>query len=389
MGKRTVFEQIVKLIPRREFSEIVARFEGDKRVRELSCWTWVGALLFGQLTGHDSIRAMERVFCHGRHRFSKLGFGAIRRSTLAEANQIRPLEILRETLALVIHRSRELCPSRHRFPFKGPLLALDASIIRLCLALSPWAQYHHGKGGCKLHTAIDLAGNLPEFVYVTKGRAHDVPVARAHFSFETETTLIFDRGYWNVSWLNDLNQHGVYFVTRERKNNRFKVVESRQTNRTQGYICDQTVYHTIDRKKYRDRPKYQGTLRRITYRDPESNHRYTFLTNRFDLDVTTICELYKARWEVELFFKTLKQNLRIKKFLGTTLHAVTAQILIAMIAYVLVHILRNLNKARLSMPDAMAVISTLLLLQEPVQRLFGALPRTSRHPPTSQLSFNY
>jgi hypothetical protein len=389
MARRTVFEQIVKLLSRRQFEEIVARHQGNKRVRQLDCWTWLGALLFGQLTGHDSIRAMERVFCHGRHRFSKLGFQSIRRSTLAEANHVRPLDILRDTLALVIERARQAGPLKHGFRFKGSLLALDASVIRLCLSLSPWAQYHHGKGGCKLHTAIDLAGELPDFVCVTPGKAHDVPVAKQHFSFRRGSTLIFDRGYWSASWLNELNQAGIFFVTRERKNNYFKAVECRPTNRTQGYSCDQIVYQVIRKKRGHYRVKYRGKLRRISYKDPETGKRLTFITNRFDLAASTICQLYKARWKVELFFKTLKQHLKIKKFLGTTLHAVTAQILIALIAYVLVHILRSVQKARLSMPDAMAIIGSLLLLHEPVNRIFGQLPRTTRYPPTPQMAFAF
>lgn len=392
MARRTVFEQIVKLIPRREFEAIVAKYEGNKRLRRLDCWTWFGSLLFGQLTGHDSIRAMERVFCQGHHRFSKLGFRAIRRSTLAEANQHRSLDILRELLQRLIQQARAVAPLKHGFGFSGQLLALDASVIRLCLSLSPWAQYHHGKGGCKLHTAIDLAGDLPEYAYVTRGKDHDVPVARKYFTFSPGSTLTFDRGYWSADFLNELHEQGIFFVTRERRNNRFKVKESRPTNRTQGYLCDQVVKQLRGKgKASRNWPKpvFNYPLRRISYRDPSTQKKLTFLTNRWDLDTETICDLYQARWKVELFFKTLKQHLKIKKFLGTTLHAVTAQILIALIAYVLVRTLCLIHKAKLSMTEAMAVISTLLLLNEPIARLFGRLPVRTRHPPNPQLLFNF
>jgi putative transposase len=268
-------------------------------------------------------------------------------------------------------------------------MALDSTVLRLCLELSPWAQYHHEKGGCKLHTAIDLAGDLPEFVRITPGRAHDIPVARIHASFRPGTTLAFDRGYWNAPWLNELTERGIYFVTRQRRNNVFKVVKSRPTDRTRGYICDQVVYQVILKKRGKYRPKYRGVLRRISYNDPETGQRLTFLTNRWDLATRTICEIYKARWKVELFFKTLKQHLKVKKFLGTTLHAVTAQIMVALIAYVLVHLLRSIHQARLSMREAMAVVSTLLLLNQPIKHLFGNLPRTTRYPPDPQLAFAF
>lgn len=386
MSRSTVFEQVVKLISRREFEASVARHRGNKGVRYLDCWTWFGSLLFGQLTGHDSIRTMERVFCHGNHKFGRLGFTSVCRSTLADANQVRPLAILEETLKRVLGKAHTLCSTGHGFRFKGKLFALDATIIELCLSLCPWANFRRGTAGVKLHTAIDLAGDLPDFFVITEAKRHDVPVAREHFRFPPDSTVIKDRGYWSADYLNELNDQGIFFVTRQRKNNRFKVVESRPTDRAKGYICDQLVYQ-ISRAHAYDK-RYRGKLRRITYRDPETGRRLTFLTNRFDLATSTICKLYKARWKVELFFKALKQNLKIKKFLGTSAHAVKAQILVALIAYVLVQILRFQTQSRVSIPDAMAVVGTLLLLKEPISRLLGSLPRTTRHPPPPQLAFN-
>jgi len=389
MAQSTVFSQVIKHIPRRQFKAIVDEHKGDKRIRHLDCWSWFGALLFGQLTGHDSIRSIERVFCHSNSRFQNLGFSPVCRSTLADANRTRPLEILESTLAILIQKARSLYPLKHGFRFKGDLFVLDSTIINLCLSLSPWANFRKGKAAVKLHTAIDLAGELPDIVVITPAKANDIPVAKKYVRFSKGTTVIIDRGYWCSSWLSDLNEQGVYFVTRQRRNNYFKVVESRPTNRTQGYICDQIVYQIPGKTWQKKQFKYRGKLRRISYNDPDTGKRLVFLTNRFDFATSTICELYKARWKVELFFKTLKQHLRIKKFLGTSSHAVHTQILVALIAYVLVQLLRFQNKSRISMPDAMAILSTLILLKVPVALLLGELPRTTRHPPSPQLSLNF
>jgi hypothetical protein len=395
MSKPNVFEQVIKQISRREFHRSVSRHGGDRWVSRLDSWTWFGSLLFGQLTGHDSIRAIERVFAQGNKRMERLGFGVVRRSTLSDANHVRPLEILEDVFQATLKRAKSACPQTHGFKFKGNLFALDASIIELCLGLSPWANFRKGTAGVKLHTSIDLAGDLPNIFVVTIAKRHDVPVAWESFHYAKGDTVVFDRGYWSAQWLSHLNSEGVYFVTRQRRNNRFRVKESRPTDRTQGYICDQIVYQVPGRygrngayispkRKY-----YKGRLRRIAYRDPDTGQRLVFITNRFDLATSTICKLYKARWKVEIFFfKTLKQHLRVKKFLGTSAHAVKAQIYVAMIAYLLVQIIRWITHSKVSMPDAMAAISTLLLLREPLERLLGDLPNVTRHPPPAQLQFS-
>lgn len=382
MSQANVFEQIIKLVPKYTFRSAVQEFVGDRGTRTLDCWTWFGALLFGQLSGHDSIRAIERVFCHGNPRMRRLGFSTVCRSTLADANKTRPLGILEQTYQAVLSRAKQLCPEHHGFRFKGEVRALDSSVIDLCLSLSPWASFRKGRSGVKLHTAIDLAGDLPDFVVITPARRHDVPIVRQYFHPKAGSTVIIDRGYWSADWLNDLNRNKVFFVTRMRKNNRFKVVESHPTDRTQGHICDQIVYQKQSRSSRR---YYRGKLRRISYREPDTGKKLVFLTNRFDLATQTICDLYKARWKVELFFKALKQNLKVKKFLGNSANAVRAQILVALIAYVLVQLVRWLTKSRVSIPDTMATVGVLLLVREPLPKLLGDLPRVTRHPPSSQL----
>jgi hypothetical protein len=383
MASPTVFSQLIKLIPRTQFQELVARHDGDRRVRSLDCWTWFGALLFGQMTGHDSIRAIERVFAHQDGEAEKLGFGPVRRSTLADANRTRPVEILEELYGYCLARAQAAAPKKTGFRFHGPIFALDSTTIELCLSLSPWAHFHHGKGAVKLHTAIDIAGNLPQFAVITDGRHHDVRTARENLHFEAGATVVFDKAYIDYAWLNDLNQGGVWFVTRMKSNCHYQVVECREHDRTRGLRADQVI-----RLKSQRGGDYQGDLRRISYRDPDTAKWLVFLTNRFDLSAKTICDLYKARWKVELFFKAMKQHLRIKKFLGTSAQSVKAQILVALIAYLLVHLLKYSMKSDISMPDAMAAIGTLLLLREPLSRLLGRLPRVSRHPCGAQMVLN-
>ncbi|MBI4405159.1 MAG: IS4 family transposase [Deltaproteobacteria bacterium] len=387
MSQANVFEQVIKHISRKKFEESAAKHRGDFKVTQLDSWTWFGALLFGQLTGHDSIRAIERVFCQGNRRMQRLGFSTVCRSTLSDANQKRPLEILEDTLQATLQRAKLASPHSHGFSFRGHVLALDSTIIALCLSLSPWANFRKGTAAVKLHTAIDIAGDLPEVSVITPAICHDLPVAREQFRFRKGSTVIFDRAYWGGEWFNHLDDMEVFFVTRIRRNKSWKVLECRPTDRTRGFLCDQTVYQKKGKSRSlsRKNKRYRGRLRRISYRDPDTKKKLIFLTNRFDLTVETVAALYKARWKVELFFKTLKQNLRIKKFLGTSFHAVKAQIYIALIAYLLVQLIRWLTKSSISMPDAMAAIGTLLLLREPLERLLGDLPRVTRHPPDSQL----
>lgn len=387
MSIPTVFSQVIQLIPRSEFQGWVSKHDADKRTRTLDTWTWFGSLLFGQLTGHDSIRAIERVFAHSDSKMKAFGFGPVRRSTLADANQVRSLAVLEEGFQYCLKRASLLAPGRNGFRFKGSVFALDSTTIELCLKLCPWARFHHektGKGAVKLHTAIDIAGDLPQFTVITDGRCHDVRAARQSIYFKPNDTVVMDRAYVDFKWMNDLNKGGVTFVTRTKTNLKFKVVKSGKTNRTQGYMADQTVsFNSLAGKQY------EGHLRRVSFREPDTGKWLVFLTNNFELSYRTICKLYKARWKVELFFKTLKQNLKIKKFLGTSINAVKSQILVALIAYLLVQILRFSLKTSISITDAMAVIGTLLLLREPISRLLGALPRITRHPPMDQLSFGF
>lgn len=362
-----VFSQVLRHLSKLEFQKIVQRHKGDYRVRTLDCWTWFGALLFGQLTGHNSIRAIAKAFQAYREGFKTLGFRPVRRSTLAEANERRPLGLLEETFYGLLQKAKALAPS-HRFRFKGKVWAMDSSTIALCLSLCPWARFHHDKGAVKLHTAIDVAGDLPQFAVITAGNVHDLQAVR-HRYFAAGTTLVMDKAYVDYGWLWKLTSSGVHFVTRMKANCQYHIRECRKVNRTQGLKCDQIIKLSSAKGKV-----YKDVLRKISYRDKETGKHYIFLTNRFDLSPKTICDLYKARWKVELFFKTLKGRLRIKKFLGTRIQTVKAQIWAALIAYLLVKIIHWQQKLTWSIPETMAVLGVMLFVRQSLISLFQDAP---------------
>ncbi len=387
MSRPIIFSDVVKEIPRTEFQSIVSKYSGDKGVRTLDSWTWFGALLFGQLSGNDSIRAIERVFESTEARLNKLGFKKVCKSTLADANAKRDSMIFEELFYKLLPIARARCPRENLDGITNRTFAIDSSTIELCLSLSPWARFHHektNKGAVKLHMGIDIASDLPGFAIITDGKHHDVRVAKENWAFKPGTITIFDRAYIDYAWLNDLNYGGVIFVTRAKTNMCYKIVARRKVNRTQGVLFDQTIKLTSYKSK-----EYQQPLRRIRYKDPDTGKRLVFLTNSFDLEAKVIANLYKARWRIESFFKILKQNLRVKKFLGTSENAVKSQIWVALIAYLLVMILRAKHNVKLALSEAAAVIGTLLLFREPISRVLSDLPKTKRHPPPAQIAFSF
>lgn len=392
MAKIPVFSQIIKLISRSRFEASVRKHGGDKRVRTLDCWTWFGAMVFSQLSGHDSIRALERVFEAGNKETSKLGFNPIKRSTLSDANASRPVAVFQDVFAYCLRLATRARGKRLDFGF--PVYLLDSTFIELCLNLCPWSYYRQSidktgrfkSSGVKLHTAIDLTGHLPEFVLIKAGRERDnrdLKMARDNFKFKPGSLIVFDRGYWSADYLNELNEQKIGFVTRLGKDTlKYCVEKSEKVDRTQGLICDQKIYLSGRRTK----GLYKGALRKISYRDPDTDKKLIFITNRFDLAADVICKLYKARWQVELFFKTLKQNLKIKKFLGLSKNAVIAQIYAALISYVLLIYLKLTSRSDISMPELMAVVGTLLLLKWDILELISQRPKTVRHRPPIQLT---
>lgn len=365
-NSRNVLSQLLQWIPHHEFQEGVDQYGGDRKVRKLPCWSQFVGLLFGQLTGHHSLRAIEAGLKGVKTKLYHLAIAfEIHRSTLSDANDTRDPKIFETAFYHLLPKVQKLAP-KNKLKLKGPLLALDSTTIELCLELSPWARFHHGKGAMKLHLAVDIAGDLPTVMVLTEGRKHDVKVAR-RIPFAPGTLLIMDRGYVDFSWMWDLTQQGVWFVTRMKKGCRHKVRECRNTDRTQGILADQTI-----RLKSQE---YEGKLRKVSYRDPETGHKYIFLTNRFDLVAKTICNLYKARWQVELFFKTMKQQLQVKKFVGTSVNAVKTQVWVALIAYLLLMLVRFQSKLGWGMPAIMAALTVVLFSNRLLTTIWEDAPK--------------
>lgn len=365
----TVFSQLLQQLPRFEFQKIVDRYEGDKRVRRLTTWGQFTSLLFGQLTGHNSLRAIVAGLGSARKKLYHLGIDfEIHRSTLSDANDKRDVKIFEEAFYHLLSRVQRWIP-RQRVRIKNKVLALDSTTIELCLSLSPWALFHNGKGAIKLHVALDVASDLPHFMILTAGRRQDLRIAKDLY-FAPGTFLLIDRGYINSAWLWKLTQGGVFFITRLKEGMKFKVRESFPTNRTQGIMADQTIRLTGLKGG-----QYEGKIRRVSFRDPQTGHWYVFLTNRFDLSAKTICDLYKARWRVELFFRTLKQQLQVKKFLGTSVNAVLAQVWVAFIAYLLLLFVKYQSKLGWTLPAIMAALTVLLFSNRPLHEIWGKVPK--------------
>lgn len=346
----TILSQALQFIPRHQFQTCVDRHNGDHRVRKLTCWGQFVALLSGQLARRDSLRDLIQTLASNQTALYHAGFKAVKRSTLADANANRSHEIYRDLFYKLSAKVQRAAP-KYKLKLPRKLYALDSTFIELCLSVFPWAQFRQTKGAIKLHTLLDLDGLLPAFLNITDGKTHDVTAAKK-MSLPKGSLVTFDRAYVDYKWLYTLQTKRIRFVTRLKANACYRVVERRKVDKSTGLRCDQTIRLT----GVRTQNKYPGELRRISFRDPETGKVLVFLTNDFDSAAETIAAIYKARWEIELFFKTIKQNLKIKTFLGTSPNAVLTQIWIAMIAYLLLAWLKFLSKAGLSLQQVKRLI---------------------------------
>lgn len=338
----TILTQLLQFVPRHQFQACVDRHRGDHRVRSLTCWGQFVALLGGQLARRASLRDIVQTFAAQSTAMYHAGLKAIRRSTLADANAHRPHEIYRDLFFKLLGRVQGQAP-KYKLRLSMKLYALDSTFIELCLSVFPWARFRQTKGAVKLHTLLDLNGSLPAFVDITDGKTHDVTAAR-RMSLPQGSMVTMDRAYIDYQWLKTLTTKGIRFVTRMKSNAAYRVVERRKVDRHTGLHSDQTIHLTGPTTQ----KKYDEALRRVSFRDPETGKFLVFLTNDFDLPAETIAAIYKARWEIELFFKTIKQNLKIKTFLGTSKNAVMTQIWIALIAYLMTAYYQFCSKANFS-----------------------------------------
>jgi len=335
---KTLFAQIMEFVPWTSFARIVHRYDGNAGVRTLTCAEQLRAMAFAQLTWRESLRDIEASLAANAGKLYAMGFRSpVKRSTLADANESRDWRIWSDLAAVLIRRARKLyAGDALDVGLDNTVYALDSSTIDLCLSLFEWAPFRSTKAAIKLHTLLDLRGAIPAFIHISDGKLHDVNVLDM-LTFEAGAFYVMDRGYVDFERLYALHQAGAFFVTRAKSPMDARRVYSAPTERDTGVICDQRVMLG----GYYSARKYPEHLRRIRFKDPESGKTLVFLTNNTTLPALTIAALYKSRWQVELFFKWIKQHLRIKKFLGTSENAVKTQIWCAVSTYVLIAIVKK------------------------------------------------
>lgn len=371
---RSVFSQLMDFVPRYEFDKCVARYGGNKHVRRLSCYAQFQVMGFAQLTFRESLRDIEACL---KAVGPKLYHTGIRRpvpkSTLAEANEKRDWRIFGDFAQVLIAQATRLY-SGESFgaDLQGVAYALDSTTIDLCLALFPWAKFRKTKGAVKMHTLLDLRGNFPNLVIITPGNIHDVNILD-NLVFEPGAFYVMDRGYVDFGRLYRVHRSGAFFVTRAKRNFRFRRLYSAPADKAAGIRFDQTIVLAgpLSRKQYPD------VLRRIGYVDADTGKKLVFLTNNFTLPAIVVAQLYRCRWQVELFFKWMKQHLRIKAFYGTSDNAVRIQIWIAISTYVLIALLRKRLKLAHSPYTILQILSITLFEKTPILQAFSFAPRFS------------
>ena len=360
---KTLFAQLMEFLPWKTFSRIVERYRGDQRTRTLSCSEQFRAMAFAQLTYRESLRDIETCLSVQASKLYHMGFREpVRRSTLADANESRDWRIYAELAQRLIAQARKLYASEDLgLDLTNTVYALDSTTIDLCLSVFPWAHFRTTKAAVKMHTLLDLRGNIPSFIHVSDGKLHDVHALDLLIP-EAGAIYVMDRGYVDFARLYALHRAGSFFVTRAKSNMDAHRVYSAPTDRTTGIICDQTI--ALD--GFYSRQDYPDHLRRVRYNDAETDKALVFLTNLFAVPPLTIAALYKNRWQVELFFKWIKQHLRIKQFYGTSENAVKTQIWIAVSVYVLVAIVKKQLKIETSLYTSLQILSVSLFERMPL-----------------------
>jgi hypothetical protein len=354
-------------LPIRRFQAIVERHRGDRKVTRFHCLDQFYCMVFAQLTWRESLRDIEACLQAQPSKLYHLGIRArqVRRSTLADANEQRDWRIFAELAQLLIREARALYADESiGIDLDEPVYAFDSTTIDLCLALFPWARCRRRKGAIKLHTLLDIRGSIPSFIWLSTGKVHDVH-GLDHLIFEPGSFYLFDRGYLDFQRLYRIHTSGAFFVTRAKRNMQFRVVASRPVDKRTGLRCDQTIVLT----GVHSPQDYPDRLRRLRFVDAESGQGYVFLSNNHTLPALHIPHLYKLRWRVELFFKWIKQHLRIKAFYGTSANAVLVQVWTAISAFVLVAILRKRLRLEMDMYRILQILSLHVFEKVPIYQL--------------------
>jgi len=336
-SRQYVFAQFLNLVPRYEFQRIVNKYKGDFRTKHFKCWNQMASMIFAHIRQEDSLRDIDIALNAHASKLYHIGIQQCPKSTLADANERRDYRIYEQFSKSLMQRARrEYAGTELAMEVDNAVYALDASTIDLTLSLFPWAKFRKTKGAVKLHAMIDLRGNIPAFLTITDGKVHDVKAA-PQIPIEPAGIYVVDRAYIDFDWLRTIDQTGAFFVSRLKRSIRWTRVVSHPVDKAVGLRSDQEILLFSKKSK----AKYPKRLRRVSFRDETQSRTLVFLTNNFSLSAETIAALYKARWEIELFFKWIKQNLKVKSFYGTSANAVKTQIWIAMIVYLILAILKE------------------------------------------------
>ncbi len=381
---KMLFAQLMDFLPWTTFARYVTRYGSDKGVRTLNCAEQFRVTAFAQLTYRESLRDIETCLSAQAAKLYHMGFREpVRRSTLADANETRDWRIWADFAQRLIIQARALYEAKDLgLELTNTVYALDSTTIDLCLSLFPWAHFRSTKAAVKMHTLLDLKGSIPSFIHVSAGKLHDVH-ALDLLPLEPGAIYVMDRGYVDFGRLYALHLARAFFVTRAKSNISFHRVYSAKTNRSTGLICDQTI--ALD--GHYSKKDYPDHLRRVRFKDPESGKTFIFLTNQMTLPAASICALYKSRWQVELFFKRIKQHLRIKRFFGTSENAVKTQIWIAVSVDVLAAIIKKRLNLDASLYTLLQILSVTLFERMSIQQAFpGDTNRTPEGGPCNQLN---
>ena len=376
----TILSQILKLVPRHEFETLAKQHHSGRAFRKASRWSQFVSLTMAQLSGRNSLRDIVDNMSAQMHRLYHLGSAKLSRSNLSRINEDKPYALYEALFGNLLTRCQGVAPD-HTFRFNHPLYSLDASTIDLCLSAFPWANFRTTKGAVKLHVGLNHAGYLPEFVTITEGKKHDVTVGRI-LNFPKGSIVAIDKAYNDYAWYKQLTDKEIFFVTRLKTNAKYRIIERRPVLKDKGLTCDQTIEFTGPKVA----KKCPVRLRRIGYRDAETGKHYVFLTNNFKLAAKTIADVYKARWQVELFFKWIKQNLKIKSFVGTSKNAVMTQIWIAMCVYLLIAFLKFQSELTKSMQQLLRLLQLNLFDKRDLMALLRGDPPDDRLPDANQMT---
>jgi len=381
---KTIFAQFMDFLPIYEFHQCVQRYHGHYKMKSFSCWDQFLCMAFAQLTYRESLRDIEACLRSAQRKLYHMGIrGKVSRNTLAHANQVRDWRIYADFAQILITRARRLyAHDSFGVELNQTAYALDSTTIDLCLSLFPWAKFRKRKGAVKLHTLLDLRGSIPSIVIITHGKVHDVTILD-QLIFEPGAFYIIDRGYLDFIRLYGVQQSSAFFVTRTKSNFRFRRLYSRPVDKSTGVQSDQIIVL----EGFYSHKAYPDKLRRIRYFDTDQNKHLVFLTNNFTLPASTIAQLFQCRWQIEIFFKWIKQHLRIKAFYGTTENAVKTQIWIAIAVYVLVAIVKKQLHLDLSLYTILQILSVTLFEKTPILEAFSIIqPQESKGITCNQLT---